>query len=48
MNHVFVDYENIQQMDPDLIGSKAVTVAFFAGAKQFACSIQRIEAIQGA
>jgi hypothetical protein len=34
MNHVFVDGENVHQMDPAVIGSKVVNLTLLLGAKQ--------------
>jgi hypothetical protein len=43
MNHVFVDYENMHQMDPDLIGRRAVTVTLLVGAKQTRMELTVVE-----
>jgi hypothetical protein len=43
MNHVFVDYENIHQMDPDIIGRKSVTVTLLVGAKQTRMDLTVVE-----
>ena len=34
MNHVFVDYENVHQVDLSLIGAKSVSFTLMVGAKQ--------------
>ncbi len=34
MNHVFVDFENVHQVDLTLIGAKAVSFTLMAGPKQ--------------
>jgi hypothetical protein len=34
LNHVFVDFENVQQIDASIIGSKAVSFTLLLGAKQ--------------
>lgn len=34
MNHVFVDFENVHQVDLAVIGAKAVTLTILVGAKQ--------------
>lgn len=34
MNHVLVDFENVQQIDPAIIGAKAVSLTILVGAKQ--------------
>ena len=34
MNHVFVDYENVHEVDPALIGAKSVSLTLLLGARQ--------------
>ena len=34
MNHVFVDFENVHQVDLSLIGAKSVSFTLRVGAKQ--------------
>jgi hypothetical protein len=34
MNHVFVDYENVHEIDPALIGAKSVSLTLLLGARQ--------------
>lgn len=34
MNHVFVDFENVHQVDLSLIGAKSVSFTLMVGAKQ--------------
>jgi hypothetical protein len=34
MNHVFVDFENVHEVDPALIGAKSVSLTFLLGARQ--------------
>jgi hypothetical protein len=34
MNHVFVDYENVHEVDPALIGARSVSLTLLLGARQ--------------
>jgi hypothetical protein len=34
MNHIFVDYENVHEVDPALIGAKSVSLTLLLGARQ--------------
>jgi hypothetical protein len=34
MNHVFVDYENVHEVAPALIGAKSVSLTLLLGARQ--------------
>ena len=42
-NHVFVDFENIQQIDPRIIGAKSVSFILLVGAKQTKLDMDVVE-----
>jgi hypothetical protein len=43
MNHVFVDFENVQKIDLALIGTKAVRFTLLLGAKQTKLDVELVE-----
>ena len=43
MNHVFVDFENVHQVDAAIIGSKAVTFTLLIGARQTKLDVALVE-----
>ena len=43
LNHVFVDFENVQQIDASVIGSKAVYFTLLLGAKQSKLDVALVE-----
>ncbi len=43
MNHVFVDFENVQTVDLDLIGSKGVSIKLLLGANQTKLNLDLVE-----
>jgi hypothetical protein len=43
LNHVFVDFENVQQIDSSVIGSKAVYFTLLLGAKQSKLDVALVE-----
>ncbi len=44
-NHVFVDFENVHEVDPAVIGSKATSVTLFLGAKNTKLDVALVEKI---
>ena len=34
MNHVFVDFENVHEVDPSVIGARSVSLTLLLGARQ--------------
>jgi hypothetical protein len=45
MNHVFVDFENVNQIDHSLIGTRSVVFTIFIGAKQTKLDTTLVEAL---
>lgn len=45
LNHVFVDFENVHQIDQSLIGAKTVFFTLFVGAKQTRLDTTLVEAL---
>jgi hypothetical protein len=43
LNHVFVDFENVHELDTSIIGAKAVTFTLLLGAKQTKLEIGLVE-----
>ena len=47
MNHVFVDYENVHEIDLAVIGRKCVTFTLLLGAKQSKLDVSLVEKMIG-
>lgn len=45
LNHVFVDFENVHQIDLSMIGAKSVVFTLFVGAKQTKLDTTLVEAL---
>src|SRR4029077_13040812 len=43
VNHVFVDFENVHEIDQKIIGSKTVTFTLLLGAKQTKLDVSLVE-----
>jgi PIN domain len=43
LNHIFVDYENVQAIDLDVIGSKGVTFTLLIGAQKKKLDVELVE-----
>jgi hypothetical protein len=43
MNHVFVDFENVHEVDPALIGAKSVSLTLLLGARQTKLDVALVE-----
>ena len=43
MNHVFVDFENVHEVDAALIGTKAVSFTLLLGARQTKLDVGLVE-----
>lgn len=43
VNHIFVDYENVQAIDPAIIGSKTVHITLLLGARQTKLDVLLVE-----
>ena len=45
MNHVFVDYENVHEVDTSILGTKSVTLTLLLGAKQTKLDAELVETL---